>query len=177
MYAITFAAAAIIWPFIVAMISSRFGADVSARFLERPGLIPSTGEALTRRSLEQWLRSPTNGPFRRPYARCIMLLDVIYIFLVGGFFVTGSLWLAAALTWPDPANWWYCVAVCIVPAAYIISDFVEDAMIAQSLLRHDVSDTKFNLMRLATTIKIVTFGAAAAQTVVLGICALLLSAA
>lgn len=178
MRAITLAAAAIIWPFVVAMISSKYGADVSARFLERPGHIPSTGKALTRRSLEEWLRSPKNGPWRRPYAYLIMPLDVVYIFLVGGFFVSGSLWLVSALTWPQPAEWWpFCILVCILPAAYVVSDLVEDALIAHILPRQDVSDRTFNAMRLATTIKIWSFGAAAVQTFVLGICAISWSAA
>ncbi|MCJ9700401.1 MULTISPECIES: hypothetical protein [unclassified Bradyrhizobium] len=178
MRAITLAAAAIIWPFIVAMFSSKLGADVSARFLERPGHIPSTGNALTRKSLEKWLRSPDNGPFRKPYAYLIMPLDVVYISLVGGFFILGSIWLVSALIWPQPVEWWpYCIGVCILPAVYIFSDLVEDALIAYVMSRQDVSDRTFNLMRLATTIKIWSFGAAAAQTLVLGICAIFWSAA
>ena len=178
MYAITFAAAAIIWPFIVAMFSSKYGVDVSARFLERLGNIPSTGKELTPRSFEKWLRSPDNGPFRRPYGYLIMFLDIFYIALVGGFFVSASLWLVGALTWPEPAAWWpFCVLVCILPAVYIISDFVEDTLITLSLRRDDVNDNMFRVMRSATTIKIWSFGAAAAQTVLLGLGALLLSAA
>jgi hypothetical protein len=95
MYAITLAAAAIIWPFIVAFFAKKYGPDVSERFLERSGKIPSTGEPLTRESLEKWFRLPANGPFRKPYAYHIMFLDLVYICFVGGFLVFGSLWLAA----------------------------------------------------------------------------------
>ena len=177
MYAITLAAAAIIWPFIVNCVADKYGTDVSARFLERLGHIPSTGKALTRENLEEWLRSPANGQFRRPYAYFIMPLDFVYICLVGGFFVWGSLWLAAALTWPRPATWPFCVLVCILPVVYVVSDLVEDALIARIVPRQDVTNTEFKVMRWATKIKMVCFGAAAVQTFVLGVCAVFWSAA
>jgi hypothetical protein len=48
MYAITFAALAVIWSYVVALTAGIFGPNVSGRLLERPGKIPSTGKELTR---------------------------------------------------------------------------------------------------------------------------------
>lgn len=177
MYAITLAAAAIVWPFIIALFASKYGTDVSARFLERGGNIPSTGEPLDRASLEAWLRLPANGPFLRPYAYLIMPLDLIYVCFVGGFLVCGALWLSAALTWPEPLSDLCSVSVCVLPAIYILSDVVEDLLIMRILPQQDVNEVVFGVMRTATKIKVVSFGTAVLQTVALGICAMFTSAA
>jgi hypothetical protein len=175
MYAITFAAAAVVWPFIVAFFANKFGPDVSARFLERPGRIPSNGKELSRESLEEWLRSPTTAKFRRPYAFVIMGLDLVYVVFVGGFMLTGSLWLAGALTWPEPVKLLPCVLLYVLPTLYMLSDAVEDALIATILQYQDVSNSAFAALRTATGIKIVAFGTAALQVLVLGLCAIFLS--
>ncbi|MGC2779942.1 MAG: hypothetical protein WA418_30310 [Bradyrhizobium sp.] len=177
MYAITLAAAAIIWPFIVALFANKYGADVGARFLERGGNIPSTGQPLDHASLEVWLRLPANGLFLRPYAYLIMPLDLIYACFVGGFLVCGALWLSAALTWPEPLSYFRSVLVCVLPAIYILSDVVEDMLIMRILPRQDVSEVAFAVMRTATKIKVASFGAAVLQIVALGIYAVFTSAA
>jgi hypothetical protein len=177
MYAITFAAAAIVWSFIVTLFASKFGPDVSARFLERSGKIPSNGKELTRESLEEWLRSPTTGKFRRPYAFLIMGLDLVYVILAGGFMLTGSPWLAEALKWPEQVEWLPYLMVFVLPALYMLSDIVEDVLIMIILRHQDVSISSFAALRTATGMKIVAFGVAVLQVLVLGVCAILLSAA
>lgn len=169
MLAITLGAACIFWSFLMAAVASRFGADVSARFLERGAAIPSNGVVLTHEALGRWKTAPATAKWARPYAYCVIPLDVVFLVLMGGFTLFGSWSLAEAIAWPQGLTPVYRWLIAVFPALYVLADAMEDALVVQALISRTVNENAFGLMRATTAAKMVTATVALLQTCALGV--------
>jgi hypothetical protein len=128
---------AIALPFIISGIASSFGNAVSGRFLERPTnngkpryTIPRetpAGEPVDITSLSHWISENSNSA--TGYATRVIPLDILYLFFLGGFLAIASTTLVGLIRWPIALStfpvwiWW------LLPIVYVISDFMEDAII------------------------------------------------
>ncbi len=124
---------AIVLPFAIGLFATkkRVGLDVSERFLERLDEIPSGAtkeqRELNSSNLKNWVADhPVHAA---QYARRVMPMDILYLVALGSFLGLASNWLASDMQWPAafaglPIWLW------LLPALYIVSDVVEDLMIA-----------------------------------------------
>lgn len=173
MIAITCAAGAIAWSYLIAGVAGRLGQDVSSRFLEHGNVIPSLNNtALTAQSLSLWLRDSSTAQYARAYRFFVIPLDLVYLALLGGFLATGSLWCAEALAWPKALESWQWYLIPIPALLYVVADTVEDALIFVVLASSTtVSSGLFSAMRFATAAKLIFVSVAIFETLALGLLA------
>jgi hypothetical protein len=128
---------AIALPFIISGTALPFGNAVSGRFLERPThkgepryTVPietEVGKKLDAASLADWLRE--HRDFANGYATRVIPIDLPYLFFLGGFLALASVTLAPMVRSPIALSgvpgwvWW------LLPAVYVVFDFVEDTLI------------------------------------------------
>jgi hypothetical protein len=165
------AAATILLQFTIPYFSSPYGAAVKARFVERSKTIPELGTGdvpLNEQNLRKWISSCPESA--RGYASPVLFpLDILFLFVLGIALATGSVFFArhavlVSEVWP--VIWW------IVPAVYLISDFVEDVLLI-GVLKNQLRLTarSFSSLALATNIKIKSVTAGFCQLAALGVLA------
>jgi hypothetical protein len=145
----------------------QFGRDVQDRFIERDKYIPSLRDqhlpdndgALTAANLLRWISDPAHRSYRQGYVTPVILpLDLLFLIAVGSLLGCLSQFLASRIglisAWPIIV-WW------VLPLAYMLCDFIEDGLIVILLswpsLLHE---TSFQALRVSTTAKLFTIGAA-----------------
>jgi hypothetical protein len=165
------AAVTILLQFTIPHFSSPYGAAVKARFVERSKTIPEgeTGDVpLNEQNLRQWISSylESAGGYASPV---LFPLDILFLFALGIALATGSVFFArhavlVSNVWP--VIWW------IIPAVYLVSDFVEDVLLIGILKNpQQLTAQSFSSLALATNIKIKSVTAGFCQLAVLGVLA------
>jgi hypothetical protein len=167
---------AVALPFIISQTAASYGNAVSERFLERPTAadprytVPpdvAQGPELTVDSLTNWVRNhvdPAKG-----YVARVIPLDILYLVFLGTFLGLASTTLAGTIRWPSVLEavptliWW------VLPALYIVSDFVEDSMIFTMLNWPSNIQDLFNTLGNVRAVKIWSVGLGMAQVLVLSI--------
>jgi hypothetical protein len=93
--------------------------------------------------------------FAQGYATRLILLDIFYLFFLGGFLAFASTTLTVMVRWPMalsniPVWIWF-----LLPVVYIFADFAEDSLIF-ILLRWlaTIQDKSMNVLGVLTAIKI-----------------------
>jgi hypothetical protein len=150
--------------------AKNYGAEVAHRFVERLAYSPSeTQRLLTRESLTKWLADPNNADAVTGYVAPVLFpLDLLFLLLLGGLFSTtfaGKLPMLGGTS----SIWW------ILPLLYLVSDLVEDTMMAGIFKSFvPLTDASFQQLHALARIKIATaaiaqFGFLAALCVMLRI--------
>jgi hypothetical protein len=148
-------------------VAPQFGRDVQDRFIERDNYIPSLREqhlpdndgALTAPNLLRWISDPAHRSYRQGYVTPVILpLDLLFLIAVGSFLGCLSQLLASRIglisAWPTIV-WW------VFPLAYMLCDFIEDGLIVILLSWPSfLHETSFQALRIFTTAKLFTIGAA-----------------
>jgi hypothetical protein len=175
---VVLATLAIALPFVISSAALPLGNAVSMRFLERPThkgepeftvpLETETGNALDEASLTEWVAD--RKELARGYATRVIPLDMLYLFILGGFLGIASMTLAGMTAWPRamagiPAWVWWTL-----PVLYIVCDFAEDTLIF-TLLTWPSTISSFALEALAAarSIKIGSVSIAIGQVLLLGL--------
>ncbi len=165
------AAVTILPQFTIPHFSSLYGAAVKERFVERSKTIHEAGTGdipLNEQNLHQWISSYPESA--RGYASPVLFpLDILFLFALGIALATGSVFFARnALLVSDvwPVIWW------IIPAVYLVSDFVEDVLLIGILKNPQrLTARSFSSLALATKIKIKSVTAGFCQLAALGVLA------
>jgi hypothetical protein len=134
-------------------IAARFGPDVAGRFLEK-------GAPYTDAHLRAWIAA--NPGVARRYAMPVLIpLDLVFAAALAWFTAAGSCELARAFGWGDTAR----LAVLVLPAAYFVTDLIEDVALATMLTTPACVTTGIvGATRAVTRLKLVTATGALLQT-------------
>jgi hypothetical protein len=175
---IVLATLSIALPFVISNAALSFGNAVSMRFLERPThkgvpayiIAPETetGKPLDEASLTEWVA--TRKEFANGYATRVIPLDMLYLFVLGGFLGVASATLAGLVSWPraiaDMPDWvrW------ALPVLYIVCDFAEDTLIFVLLTwPSTISASALAAIAVSRSIKIGSVSIAIIQVLVLSL--------
>ncbi|MGA7807564.1 hypothetical protein [Bradyrhizobium sp.] len=140
-------------------------ADISARFIERSGYIPSRIPAeaiLGKYTFKTWLDDQAKAGTRATYMVPVVFpLDYVFLFVLGLFLGTLSVFAAGQLVFLRSIPiwlWW------LFPALYITSDFLEDSILVGLFsARLPFGDFVFGALRTLTKAKIATVSIAIGQ--------------
>jgi hypothetical protein len=173
---ILLAAAAIAVPFIISLLApaSAVGTAVSDRFLERSNTIPPEQKTkaipINEANLRAWVTSEDTAKYASAYAWRVMPFDFVYLAVLGGFLALGAYTLASEVAWPPmlaklPLWIWL-----IFPAAYIITDFLEDSLIILMMTQpSSISDLTVQALTFLRGTKIFSNALAITQIFALGL--------
>jgi hypothetical protein len=153
--------------FAVAQQASKFGPAVAQRFLERGSEIPGVGP-LNAANLSAWVGDERNAGFAHGYARRVIPMDIAFLLSFGTFLATAAMFIAATVRWrllEAGSGWWWLLA--ILPALYVISDFIEDVFIIRLLETPSGIQSSFLFLRKVTSFKILMSAGAFAQLAIL----------
>ena len=146
--------------FILSMVTGWYGPNegqipkVADRFLER-------STEYDRKFVSDWIKTypRDTGHYAFPV---LFPLDLLFMIVLGGFLCVGSIVSADAIPRLQPFAWF----LAILPAVYVATDLVEDALLARWLLDvNAVTDSSVRLVQIVTKMKIVTCGLAIGQTI------------
>jgi hypothetical protein len=151
--AVLLAAITIALQFAISYVAGRYGAKVGGRFLER-------GEAYTVKDINELTPAEARG-----YAFPVLFpLDISFMVSLGSFLGLASEGAAESISLFKNVAWLFT----IVPALYVLADFLEDVLLAWMLLSKKArNQTTINLAQHLTKGKVVTCTFGIVQTILL----------
>jgi hypothetical protein len=145
--------------FLIPLVASHYGPRVAARFLER-------GIGYSPDKFHRW--ATRNRRLAMGYAFPVLFpLDLVFLLCLGGFLATTSSTLLEHGGQPGLAK-----ASLFLPMAYIVTDFLEDALLAWILLAPRWIKVLVTPAKVLTGIKMLTCFLAMVQTAVISAWAL-----